>query len=202
MLTNRPDHENLLVKYENRILQSEEAGVRLPPLPADEWDDAARHAVAALLPEDRRNARDAGNLLGTLVRHPELTRAFLRFSVYLLSGSTLPPRVREQAILRVAHRRGCAYEWSHHVTLAKSAGLSDADISAIQSGGAAGDFDRAVLSAVDELDEKSNMSDQTWTALSEQLDERQRMDLIFTVGGYAGLAMALNTFGVEVEQER
>ena len=176
--------------------------MRLSPLPAEQWDDAARHAVAGLLPEDRRNAHDAGNLLATLVRHPELTRAFLRFSGYLLSGSTLPPRVREQVILRVAHRRGCAYEWSHHVALAELAGLSDTEIAAIQSGNPTNEFDRAVLGAVDELDEKSNLSDATWTTLSEQLDERQRMDLVFTIGGYTALAMALNTFGVVVEQDQ
>lgn len=176
--------------------------MRLSPLPADQWDDAARHAVAGMLPQERRNPRDAGNLLATLVHHPELTRAFLRFSSYLLTSSTLPPRVREQAILRVAHRRGCAYEWEHHVKIAKLAGLSDADIAAARSGDAADEFDRAVLGAVDELDEKSNLSDHTWAALSERLDERQRMDLIFTIGGYTALAMALNTFGVEVEQER
>ncbi len=28
------------------------------------------------------------------------------------------------------------------------------------------------------------------------------MDLIFTTGGYIALAMALNTFGVEVEQDQ
>lgn len=176
--------------------------MRLSPLPANQWDDAARHAVAGMLPEERRNARDAGNLLATLVRHPELTRAFLRFSGYLLTGSTLPPRVREQVILRVAHRRGCAYEWEHHVKIGKKAGLCDADIAAAQSGDASHEFDRAVLRAVDELDQKSNLSDHTWTVLSERLDERQRMDLIFTIGGYTALAMALNTFGVEVEQER
>jgi 4-carboxymuconolactone decarboxylase len=176
--------------------------MRLAPLPADQWDDAARRALAGMLPEERCNPRDAGNLLATLVHHPELTRAFLRFSGYLLTSSTLPPRVREQVILRVAHRRGCAYEWEHHVTLGKRAGLSDTDIAAARSGEATDEFDRAVLAAVDELDEKTNLSDATWSALSERLDERQRMDLIFTIGGYTALAMALNTFGVEVERER
>ncbi|HYB37120.1 MAG TPA: carboxymuconolactone decarboxylase family protein [Mycobacterium sp.] len=173
--------------------------MRLTPLPADQWDEAVRHALAGMLPEERRNPRDAGNLLATLVRHPELTRAFLRFSSYLLSGSTLPPRVRELTILRVAHRRGCAYEWSHHVAIGKKAGLSDADIAVVQSGDPNDEFDRVVLNAVDELDEKTNLSDQTWAALSQHLDEQQRMDLIFTIGGYTALAMALNTFGVEVE---
>ena len=173
--------------------------MRLSPLPADQWDDAARHAVSGMLPEERRNPEGAGTLLSTLVRHPKLTRAYLKFSTYLLYGSTLPPRIREQVILRVAHRRGCAYEWSHHVEMGKEIGLSDADIEAMRSGNADNEFDRALICAVDELDEKTNISDQTWATLGEQLDERQRMDLIFTTGNYIALAMAVNTFGVEVE---
>jgi alkylhydroperoxidase family enzyme len=174
--------------------------MRLSPLPADQWDDAARHAVSGMLPEERRNPDDAGNVLATLVRHPKLTRAYLRFSTYLLYGSTLPPRIREQIILRVAHRRSCAYEWAHHVEIGKEVGLSDSDIEAVQSGKPSDEFDRALLRAVDELDEKTNVSDQTWAALGERLDEHQRMDLIFTTGNYIALAMALNTFGVEVEE--
>lgn len=175
--------------------------MRLGPLPADQWDDTARHALASMLPEERRNPHDAGNLMATLVRHPDLARAFLRFSGYLMARSALPPRVREQAILRIAHRRGSEYEWLHHTKMGKKAGLSDADIAAVQSGDPADAFDRAVLSAVDELDEKSSLSDATGAALSERLDERQRMDFVFTVGGYAALAMAVNTFGIEVEQD-
>jgi AhpD family alkylhydroperoxidase len=176
--------------------------MRVRPLPADQWDDAADQALAGMLPPERRNARDAGNLLATLARHPQLARAFLRFGGYLQSGSTLPPRTRELAILRVAHRRNCAYEWSHHVRLGRAAGLSDAAIEAARSGEGDDAFDRAVLTAADELDEKSNVSDKTWSALSERLDERQLMDLVFTIAGYAALAMALNAFGVELDNER
>ena len=175
--------------------------MRLSPLPADQWDDAARHAVSGMLPEERRNPNDAGNVLSTLVRHPKLTRAYLRFSSYLLYGSTLPPRIREQIILRVAHRRGCAYEWAHHLEIGKEAGLSDFDIETAQTGQSKDAFDSALMNAVDELDEKTNISDRTWAALGERLDEQQRMDLVFTTGNYIALAMALNTFGVEVEDD-
>jgi 4-carboxymuconolactone decarboxylase len=175
--------------------------MRLSPLPADQWDDAARHSVSDMLPEDRRNPHDAGTLLSTMVRHPKLTRAYLKFSSYLLYGSTLPPHIRELVILRVAHRRGCSYEWAHHVEMGKEVGLTDDDIEAARSGNSDNDFDRALIGAVDELDEKTNISDQTWAVLSEQLDERQRMDLVFTTGNYIALAMAMNTFGVEVEDD-
>jgi 4-carboxymuconolactone decarboxylase len=175
--------------------------MRLPPLPADQWDDAARHAVSVMLPEERRNPDDAGTLLSTLVRHPKLTRAYLKFSTYLLYGSTLPPRIREQVILRVAHRRDCAYEWSHHMEMGTEVGLSTADIETAQTGQSNDAFDSALMRAVDELDEKTTISDQTWAALGERLGEQQRMDLVFTIGNYIALAMAVNTFGVEVEED-
>jgi hypothetical protein len=35
--------------------------------------------------------------------------------------------------------------------------------------------------------------------LSEHLDRRQLMDLVFTIGAYDLLAMAFNTFGLELD---
>lgn len=177
--------------------------MRLPPLPADQWDDAVLDALAGMLPAERRNPRDASNVLATLVNHPALTKAFLRFNVHLLFSSTLPPRQRELVILRVAHRRDCAYEWTHHVDLAKREGVTDAEIEATRqpdsADNALDEFERALLTGVDELDEQSQLSDQTWATLGTRFDDRQRMDYVFTVGSYAMLAMALNTFGVQVE---
>jgi 4-carboxymuconolactone decarboxylase len=175
--------------------------VRLPPLPADQWDDAVRQALSVMLPEERRNPDAAGNVLSTLVRHPDLTKAFLRFNVHLLMGSTLPAPIRELAILRVAHRTCCVYEWTHHVNLGLRAGLTQHAIDGVRRGETADEFDRTVLAGVDELFDKSELSDATWAALSARFDERQRMDFIFTVGCYTALAMALNTFGVEVEKD-
>ena len=175
--------------------------MRLPPLPADEWDDAARQALSGMLPAERQNPRDAGNALATLVRHPELAKSFLRFNVYLLTRSTLPPRLRELAILRVAHRCDCTYEWLHHVELGMRAGLSEDDVAGVQSAGATDETHRAVIDGVDELLATFRLSDKTWADLSDRLDERQRMDLVFTVGCYTALAMAFNTFGVEVEED-
>lgn len=176
--------------------------MRLAPLPADQWDDDVRRALSVMLPEERLNPEAAGNLLATLARHPDLTRSFLRFNVHLLFRSTLPERLRELAILRVAHLLGSEYEWRHHVSLGREVGLTDAAIDGATRGHGDDELDQAVLDAVDQLQEKANVSDQTWAALSTHLDERQRMDLVFTIGCYGALAMAINTFGVEPDQER
>jgi AhpD family alkylhydroperoxidase len=175
--------------------------MRLPPLPDAEWDERTRSALAALLPADRRNRRGAGNLLATLARHPDLAEAYLPFNTRLLLRSTLPPRLRELVILRVARRCGCAYEWTHHVKIAAKAGLSEAEIDAAGRGEASGKLEAAALAAVDELEDGSNLSDGTWATLGDHLGERQLMDLVFTIGAYRMLATALNTFGVEPERE-
>jgi 4-carboxymuconolactone decarboxylase len=176
--------------------------VRVPPLPADQWDDAVDRALAVMLPAERRNPENASNILGTFVNHPDLTKEFLKFNVHLLFNSTLPPRERELAILRVAHRTDSAYEWIQHVKMGLRVGLTGEDIAGVQRGEAADEFDRIVLAAVDELLEKYELSDASWSALGERFDKRQRMDFVFTIGCYVTVAMALKTFGVELEQER
>lgn len=104
-------------------------------------------------------------------------------------------------ILRTAHHHGCGYEWGHHTVIGRRLGLTDEDVAAAQSGFAADEFDQAVFHAVDELHSGSRISPATWTVLGERLDDQQRMDLMFTVGGYGTLALALNTFDVQLEAD-
>lgn len=173
----------------------------LAPLPADQWDDEVVGSLRGFLPRDRQNPEGAGNAMSTMVRHPALTKAFMPLNLHLLFSSTLPPRLRELAILRVAHRRRSAYEWDHHTSMALLLGVTADEIEAVRRGEAADDFERLLLSAVDELDDDNGLSEQTWAALGERLDERQLMDLVFTVGTYNMLAMAFNTFGVQLDKQ-
>lgn len=191
-----------MAKYENLILVNERnLPVRLPPLPADEWDDEVDQALAVMLPKERRTPDKASNILSTFVRHPALIKEFLKFNVHLLFRSTLPARERELAILRVAHRTDSEYEWFQHVRMGKNEGLTDEDITGVQRGAAADEFDRTILAGVDELMDSYELSDATWAALGERWNDRQRMDFVFTIGCYITVAMALKTFGVELDQE-
>jgi hypothetical protein len=44
------------------------------------------------------------------------------------------------------------------------------------------------------------ITDATWEGLSRHYDEQQLMDLVFAVGQYTLVSMALNTLGVQLEQ--
>lgn len=158
-----------------------------------------RSALGVLLPPDRINPQDAGNVLGTLVHNPALTQAYLRFNKYVLVDSTLSARVREIAVLRTVLLRKCPYLWSHHIPIAERAGLTTDEIAAIETGEFGSGADRAVLLAVDELDKQAKVSDGTWATLGEHFDDAGRIDLIFAIGCYGLLATAVNTLGIEDE---
>ena len=94
----------------------------------------------------------------------------------MLFGSTLTPRQREIAILRVAALADSPYEIEHHHGMGRALGMSDEEISDALGGIATDPGEQLILRAVGELHTASTISDQTWTALSAHLDERQLMD--------------------------
>ncbi|MEJ2146529.1 MAG: hypothetical protein P8020_15470 [Acidobacteriota bacterium] len=61
-------------------------------------------------------------------------------------------------------------------------------------------FNATLLRAVDELHRDSFLSDPTWQALGAEYDARQLMDLVFTVGTYNLVSMALNSWGVQLDE--
>ncbi len=184
---------------------------RIEPLPPAEWSPEMAAAVAVLRPENPRHpiVRRPGrpkalNALGTLVRHPELARAFNTFNGHILFSSTLAPRERELLVLRVASVRASEYEWQQHAILAEDVGLDDDEVARIAVGPEApgwSELDQAMLRAVDELIGSGAVSDATWAVLAGRLDEQQLMDLVFTVGAYEILAMAFRSFGVELDDD-
>jgi hypothetical protein len=56
-----------------------------------------------------------------------------------------------------------------------------------------------LLRAVDELNADAFLSDDVWLGLKGSYSEPQMMDLVFTVGQYQLVSMALNTFGVQLD---
>ncbi|MCZ4550186.1 carboxymuconolactone decarboxylase family protein [Gordonia rubripertincta] len=163
--------------------------------------DGFRSAVASAGPEEGRQAGD--NLLGTLARYPGLSMAFLTFNRHLLSESALSVRQRELLVLRVARIKRSDYEWAQHVILADRAGMTADEIAAVAEGPEASGWstiDRALLQSVDDLLNDGAIGDATWAVLAGEFGEQKLMDVVFTVGCYSMLAMALRSFGVQPEE--
>jgi 4-carboxymuconolactone decarboxylase len=170
---------------------------RVEPVPESEWSDDAR----AVLPRNPETGRVA-NVFTTLARHPELLKRWAVFGEYIGIKSTLAPREREILILRIGWLCRSEYEWAQHAVIGRRVGLSDVEIRRITQGPAApgwDPFEATLLTAVDELHADAIISDNTWSALSARYDTPQLLDLVFTVGEYTLVSMALNTLGVALD---
>ena len=170
---------------------------RIPPLPPSAWDDETRQLLAGLKREGR-----IFHIFATLAHHPALLRRWLVFGNHILGKSTLPPRERELAILRMGWLCQAEYEWGHHVAIGTEAGLTDTEIQRVAQGPDApgwNPFERTLLHAVDELHQDTFISDRTWQSLAARYNTQQLLDLVFTAGQYKLVCMALNSVGVQLE---
>jgi 4-carboxymuconolactone decarboxylase len=162
----------------------------LEPLPRDAWDDETR----ALLGES------ALNVFATFAHHPKLMKRWLVFGNHVLAKNTLPARDRELVILRTGWNCRAPYEWAQHVAIGRAIGITDDEIVRVTEGpDAAGwsDDDAVLLRAADELHDDQSLSDETYAALESRYDAQNLLDLVFTVGQYHLVSMALNTFRAE-----
>lgn len=170
---------------------------RLPPLQPDDWTDDQRAVL-----EPFAAGGDVLNIFATLAHHPKLLKRWLVFGNHVMLRSTLPARDRELLILRTGWRCQAEYEFGQHAAIGRHAGLTDDEIVRVTRGPddpGWTDDDTLLLTAVDELVDDQRLSDATWDALGERYDVEQVLDLIFTVGQYVLVSMALNTLGVQRE---
>ncbi|MDZ4828211.1 MAG: carboxymuconolactone decarboxylase family protein [Actinomycetota bacterium] len=163
---------------------------RITPLPIDEWDDETRAALGGR----------SINIFGTLAHHPKLLKRWLVFGNHVLAKSTLSGRDRELLILRTGWNARSPYEWGQHVVIGRAEGITDAEITRIADGPDATGWpanEALLLRAADELHADQCIGDATYAGLVEHYDTQQLIDIVFAVGQYMLVSMALNSLGVE-----
>ncbi len=184
---------------------------RLPPILPSHYDAAALDALGTF-PSARdflTSAWNSGkrdiaglNLMGALLHHPALCKAFLAFEAHVFAASSLPFRERELAILRVSWLQRSEYEYAQHLPQGRKAGLSEADLQRIPLGAQAEGWsaeDVVLLRGVDELHGDARLSDDTWARLSQRFDVRQMMDFVFLVGCFGLFCTFANSVNVQLE---
>jgi alkylhydroperoxidase family enzyme len=185
---------------------------RLQPIPAGDWTDEMRAALSAAFPAETAarllssgpDAIPMPNALATFMHHPALTGPFLAYNNVLLAKPALGHRERELVVLRVAWRTRARYEWVQHLRLAPRYGITAEEIAAIADGPEAPTvtpLETELLAATDQLIDNYRVDDDTWARLAGLLDETRLVELVFVVGTYTALAMAFNSFGLQLDPE-
>lgn len=176
-------------------------GPRILPLTDADLTEDARQLLAVQL--EGHSASGAQDFFRTLVRHPGLYRRFAPFAGKLLVAGKLPARDRELAILRCAWLCRAGFEWGEHVRIARSAGITSAEIERIRQGSADRGWpadEAALLRAVEELHATARLTDATWAELARNYDERQLIELPFLIGAYQMIAYVQNALRVALPE--
>ena len=168
---------------------------RIEPVSDEEATEEQREILAAA-------GRSPLNVQRTIAQHPKLARSRQAFSNHVMRQTSLPAREREILILRTGWNCQSEYEFGQHSRFGRSVGLTDDEIRRITLGADADgwdEFDATLIRAADELHNDAFITDQTWNALAERYSTKQLMDVVFAVGQYHIVSMALNSFGVQFE---
>ncbi|MDF1832247.1 MAG: carboxymuconolactone decarboxylase family protein [Porticoccaceae bacterium] len=179
---------------------------RIPPVEPANWTEEQSQALGMDIEKLQANIGSPNqifNIVKTLIRYPALFKAWLGFANHVMFDSSLAPRDREIVILRIGWLCQSGYEFGQHIIIGRDAGLNDGEIKAIAEGNTAANWseaEQALIQATDELHADAFISDVTFAKLQEHFDEKQIFDVIFAVGQYNMVSMALNSTGVQLDE--
>ncbi len=142
-----------------------------------------------------------------LLHSPPYARGWNQFLGAVRRELSLPPRLRELAIIGVGVLNGAQYEVVKHAPEFRAGGGSDAQLAALhQYESAAGnkalfdDRERAVMRLAIEMTRQVQVSDAAFAALERQFPEpRQIMELVGTIAAYNMVSRIIVALGIEEE---
>jgi len=156
----------------------------------------SNHAAGAPAADISAQLANLPEIVGTMLRHPELFARHVDIGIHLLSQGALAGRDRELAILRIGWLCQAPYEWGEHVLVAKKLGIAGEEIERITVGSQApgwSEHEQAILRATEELHGNAMISDATWATLSKRLDDKQLIELPIVIGQYQAVAYYQNS---------
>jgi 4-carboxymuconolactone decarboxylase len=116
---------------------------------------------------------------------------------YLRYHTSLPPRLKEFAILCTAQHWKAQYEWHAHAPMAENDGVKPAAIRDLKSGRpakSAAKDEVAIYEFVKQLYAKRRVSNAAYARVHKAIGDTGMVELIGILGYYALISMTLNVF--------
>jgi len=165
------------------------------PLPSD--DD---------LPEEIREIVSSSplNVTRMMANAPASFLGFQKFATGVLFKSKFDPRKREIAVCRIGHITKANYEWTHHVRLAKSLGVTDEEISIIGSKNPVTSLDEEgnlLCRVADEISLDVRLSDDALSRILDRFGVQEGTELILCCSYFNMISRFLESTRVELEAD-
>jgi len=145
------------------------------------------------------------NVFRMIANAPASLKGCLELAQSVLFKSSFDPRKREIAVLRVAHVTAAAYEWTHHVKLARHCRVTDDEINIIKTEDPVVSLDEEgnlLCRVADEISRSVRLSDDALSQILGRYDTRGATELILCVSYFNFLSRFLESTRVEIEDFR
>ena len=177
---------------------------RVPQLTPDRLDADQKQLYDTLVegPRGSRIVLPDGSLFGPfnlLLLSPQVGDRLQALGLAVQRETKLPAATREAVILSVVHRRESRSEWNAHRPMAINAGLTEADIEAIQAGEVPPDVDkgtRAALALTAAQLARRPGNDPAYEAAVQALGDRRALEVCLLAGYYESLCSVLVLFAL------
>lgn len=166
--------------------------------------DQASPEVSELYDKIEKNGARIINLYRVLAHNSRVLRSHLQLGNTLLARTSLSPKLREMAILRIAKLAGSDYEWVQHYPVALEAGVSKEQAEALSEWYDSRQFDeeeRAVLRYTDEVAQQVAVTDETFMMLKRYMDEQRIVELTVVIGYWGMVARILVPLKVDIDAQ-
>jgi alkylhydroperoxidase family enzyme len=171
-------------------------------LPYVTRDDLAPEERVVFDESERERGTPPGHIHRAIANAPNLLRRFSAMALELRNHTQLDPRLRELALMTVGRIAGAEYEFVHHWNIALNVGVRREQLEQLAEFEHAPVFDereRAVMRYAAEVTTSIKVSDRTFDALREFLDNRRMMELAMSVAFYNAVVRIIVPIGVELE---
>lgn len=143
------------------------------------------------------------NLYRALANHPPLVAVWSEFSKVLRHDTRTPRALRELVILRGAQLIRSEYEWAQHLSMARKAGVREAQIKALTTWRMSPEFDareKAAL-ALGEAVTGGHVGDDIYAEAMRHFDPHDYVEIALVAAFYAMVGRMLDAMGVPLEAE-
>ena len=124
-------------------------------------------------------------LYQVLLNSPALASGWEHLFTVIRQQSSVPARLRELVILRIAVLNGADYEFQAHVPHALQAGVAQEAIDALKKNAAVlQGVDKLVIRYTDALTRELNAPDELFDELRKHFDDKTLVELTATIAGY------------------
>lgn len=165
---------------------------RFPPIAPESRNEAQRKLAEDIASGPRGGVR--GPFL-PLMHHPAFASHVQQIGGFLRYGTSIPHALVELAILVIARRWTCQFEWYAHAPIGLKAGLPQALVNEIALGKrpAAMDADQAIIFDVtSEIMQTGRLTDDNFSRAVERFGREGVIEIIGLCGYYSMLAFVLN----------